>query len=158
MMKDRPTLRTCLWSYSTSNWQKVKEKVAIMKTNGLEIFLQPCTQVSIFVLHFIALFLFSDPIRKKPTLKNISHTTKGLSCRVRPKQGHNKQEKTLKHSEHASTKKKIGFALPRKKDNRMTTPYLSAAATTSLSDKSHFLKVNDRQFQSQTFLPQPCQV
>jgi len=30
------------------------QRKVIMKTNGLEIFLQPCTQVSTFVLHFIA--------------------------------------------------------------------------------------------------------
>ena len=52
-----------------------------MKTNG---FLQPCSQVSIFLLHFIAkdrsnaLFLFSDPIGNKPTLTNISYTKKAF--------------------------------------------------------------------------------
>ena len=115
-----------------------------MKTSRLKIVLQPCSQVSIFLSHFtakmkFALYFSSDPIRNKPTLTNISHTTKGLSCRVRPKQGHNKQEKNPQ-AVRATTKKKMGFALPLKTDNRMSTPYLSAAATTSLSDRSQLLK------------------
>ena len=56
----------------------MKEKVAIMKTNGLEIFLQPCTQVSIFVLHFIAKmkltpsFYFQIPSEKSQPWKTLA--------------------------------------------------------------------------------------
>ena len=49
-----------------------------MKTNGLEIFLQPCTQVSIFVLHFIAKmkltpsFYFQIPSEKSQPWKTLA--------------------------------------------------------------------------------------
>ena len=101
--------------------------------------MQSCTQVSIFLLHFITKtkltvsnLIFSDAIRNKPTLTNISHTTKSLFCRVRPKQQKNPQ------AFRATTKKKIGFAIPLKTDNIMTTPCLGAATKASFSDRLTF--------------------
>ena len=62
-------------------------------------FIVKCFTKSLLIKIKLELYFYFQ-IPQDINLTIIRHTRKGLSCRVRPKQAHNKQERTLKQSEH----------------------------------------------------------
>ena len=121
-----------------------KENVAITKTNGFKIFLQPCTQVSIFLLHFIAkikLMLYfyfqipkqTNPDKHQPYNKRLILQSETIT---RPQYaGKNPQ------AFRATTKKKSVLPFDsRQKTENENMHHTSVPQPQQVLDRSHLLK------------------
>ena len=163
MMKNRPALRTYLWCWNTSSWQKVKislkEKVAIMKSMGLKFFCNLVHRCQYFfhIFKITLYFYFQIPSEINQPWQTSPIEQKASPAELDQNKATINRKKTLQ-AFRETTKKKTGFTPPLKTDNRMTAPYPSAAATDHICRKPSIQYNDDRQFQTHTLLPQPCQV
>ena len=158
MMKNRPALRTYLWCWSTSSWQKVKislkEKVAIMKSMGLNFFcnLEHRCQYFFYIFKLTLYFYFQIPSEIKQPWQTSAIKQKAYPAEWDQNRATINRKISLKHSKQPIRKNRFCASTQDRQQNDNITPKPQQVLVTDhIWWKPPIQYKDDTQFQSRSY-------